>query len=844
MKRVALIAVALFLLLTFLLVQTRPALENARHNLDLVRDMVMTQASLQKLVLAARSYLVANDDPIVAAMDRLRDDGMALTRDSNMSPTEMALTDKVAETLRVQESQVFAFTASNATVRNSVAYFSQLIAHSSQRSGPFSDAVGPLANAMMGFAMTTAADADEHLRELLTALDRRVQAQDDDGDMRAMLAHGRMIERTLPAVDQMLRTLAEDRAGQSINALQATLNGEVVQMEAQSARWRLALYTVALGLLGMFVFLYGQVRRSARLLDLRAKSLESRLALEQMVVGLSSMLVGVPADSVQAAIEDGLAILARHFEADRVYFLATHPSYGERHFAIWTADDVPDDEAQLAWAEAALTLFDDESCPRQESVAIVDRVSQLPSGPFRQQFEANGVRSWLGVSVMHRSLVIGIMGLDRLRVEKPWPAENIGLMRMVADTVLQAWQGRLSSLERDRLTSRLHHAQRVQAVGTIASGVAHNFNNILGAILGYAEMALEQTGPGSTAGTYVREILSSGRRAADVVEQILTLSRQRDHHLQQVELGDLLDETIRLLEISLAAKVAYVVHKGTSPLTVAADPAEVQQVIMNLARNAAQAMDGEGQVTISLDLEVVTAPRQLSHGELATGAYARLCVEDHGVGMSRAVIENIFEPFFTTKDAGTGLGLATIRVMVTEHQGAIDVESEPGRGSVFTVYLPHAQQVANLPGRTGSTFQGQGEIVMIVDDEVGLLRITEEAVASMGCEPMGFSDPHAALAALAAAPDRFDLVLTDEVMPRMKGIELAARVNAIVPDLPIVLMTGLVSLPSVELIQRVGIKEVVRKPLLAADLRAVLERQLNPAPQAGTEGRALTSRTR
>ena len=250
---------------------------------------------------------------------------------------------------------------------------------------------------------------------------------------------------------------------------------------------------------------------------------------------------------------------------------------------------------------------------------------------------------------------------------------------------------------------------------------------------------------------------------------------------------------------------------------------------MNLGTNAAQAMNGRGTLHVELEAFESIEGLTLSHGSLPKGPYVRLVVRDTGHGIDRATIERIFEPFFTTKPVGqgTGLGLSTVHGIVTQHGGAINVRSRPGRGTTFKVYFPRIEDAAaheeavQAPAR-----RGHGETILIVDDDKPLVLLGEEMLAALGYEPVGFDSSSAALSAFQADPKRFDLVLTDEVMPEITGTELAGVFHQVRPDLPIILMTGNDRPVQQDRLYSAGIREVLRKPLLSRAIANSLARQL------------------
>jgi PAS domain S-box-containing protein len=383
--------------------------------------------------------------------------------------------------------------------------------------------------------------------------------------------------------------------------------------------------------------------------------------------------------------------------------------------------------------------------------------------------------------------------------------------------------------ERARLEQRLRQAGKMQAVGRLAGGIAHDFNNILGGILGYAEMLVEGTAPGSALKRYAQNVLVAANRAADLVEQILWYSRSQRGKRTPVDLGQIVAETLELVRGSLAPAIRLEATLPAAPLSVVGDPTQLHQVTMNLCTNAIQAMGGSGTLRVALETIDVAAERVLAHATLHTGPYARLTVEDTGSGMDEATLARIFEPFFTTKEVGkgTGLGLALVYGIVTDSAGAIEVTSAPGRGSTFTIYLPRVDSPALAAGESdGPVARGHGERVMLVDDEDALLAVTVEALKRLNYDPVAFPDGAAALAAFEAAPQRFDAVVTDEIMPGLSGTELARSLHERRGDLPILLVSGYIGPLMSERATAAGVSEILKKPVQSRELAAALSRVL------------------
>ena len=353
-----------------------------------------------------------------------------------------------------------------------------------------------------------------------------------------------------------------------------------------------------------------------------------------------------------------------------------------------------------------------------------------------------------------------------------------------------------SAEERHALEQRLQGRQKTEALGTLAGGVAHDFNNLLAVILGHAELLTEDVTPGTEQGDSIAAIRTAAGRARDVVRRILLFARPEAEHRESLALVPIIDETVGLLRSTLPSSVEIVWQRPRKPVpAVLADPAQITQVLMNLGVNASHALrDERGRVEISLE-RVVLDDEAALRLTVTSGAYARIRVRDDGVGMSDEVRRRIFEPFYTTKaaDKGTGLGLSVVEGVVRGHQGALEVESWPGTGSVFTVYLPEgsglvARPPSGRPARDGEI--SRGARVMMVDDDRPVLNAIAKVLRRAGFAVDAFDDANQALEVLQAADGAYDVLVTDRSMPKMSGLEVAQRAHAIFPGLPVVLLSG------------------------------------------------------
>jgi PAS domain S-box-containing protein len=384
-------------------------------------------------------------------------------------------------------------------------------------------------------------------------------------------------------------------------------------------------------------------------------------------------------------------------------------------------------------------------------------------------------------------------------------------------------------VEKQRLEAQLRQSQKMEAMGTLAGGIAHDFNNILGAILGYGELAQKDVAEGSVTRRHLDQVMHAGGRAKALVERILAFSRSGLGERVPVHVQSVVEETLDMLAASLPAVVRLEKALDAGNAAVVGDTTQLHQVVMNLCTNAAHAMEHGGVLTVAVDHIEMPERRLLSHGMLSQCPYIRLVVSDTGLGIPPTVLERMFDPFFTTKGVGegTGLGLSLVHAIVADLGGAIDIASKVGEGTIFAIWLPVAGQVVRPVAEAVRDLpRGNGEAVMIVDDERSLVMVAEETLAALGYEPAGFDSSVAALQAFSADPRRFDLVLTDETMPDLSGTELAREIRRLRSDIPIVLMSGYSDARVTERAHAAGVSEVLRKPLVSRDIAEPLARAL------------------
>ena len=387
------------------------------------------------------------------------------------------------------------------------------------------------------------------------------------------------------------------------------------------------------------------------------------------------------------------------------------------------------------------------------------------------------------------------------------------------------------------LEQRVRDAQKLDALGTLAGGIAHDFNNILAVLRGNLAAIRGEIPADHVLMPFLVDMANACDRAAALVRQILTFGRQHQAERAVIQLGDVVEEAVKLLRATIPAQVDIRTQLADSLPPVLIDRNQVHQIITNLGINSAHAIaPGAGVIEIQLDdIQVDTALVQ-SLPDLHEGRYVRLRFSDSGSGIHKDIIDRIFEPFFTTKppQSGTGLGLSVVRGILKNHDAAISVYSEPGKGTRFHLYFPAtAAQAAPAPGAPKAPRKGRGERILYIDDEESLVLLAGRLLERMGYRVSGFTDAAQALAAFAAAPGDFDLILTDLSMPGASGMDVAKAILSIRPEIPVLLATGYVRPEDVECARAIGIREVIWKPHTVGEMGEQLAQQLEKLVPAG-----------
>jgi PAS domain S-box-containing protein len=383
--------------------------------------------------------------------------------------------------------------------------------------------------------------------------------------------------------------------------------------------------------------------------------------------------------------------------------------------------------------------------------------------------------------------------------------------------------------DRQRIEQELRQAQKMEALGTLTGGIAHDFNNILAAIIGFAELIHDHVPPESRQAHHATRVLQAGIRGRELVKQLLTFSRKTQQEKKPLQLSGIVEETVTFLRASIPTTISIKTDIQSQSGLILADPAQMRQVLTNLCTNASYAMrEKGGALDIALS-DLTISPSNGDPSGMKPGPYVRLVVRDTGTGMPADVMNRIFDPFFTTKKVGegTGLGLSVVHGIVEQHDGYITVQSKPDRGSVFTLYFPQITGNAETDAVSDGEIPTGSERILFVDDEEALVDMGEDILAGLGYGVTSRTSSKDALALLKEDPFRFDLVITDQTMPEMTGIDLAKEILAIRTDIPIIMCTGFSHLVDADKAAAVGIRAFAMKPLTKREIARTIRKVLD-----------------
>jgi signal transduction histidine kinase len=795
-------------------------------------DFALAEASLHRDMLQARAGLLRDYDTLVKAGAAMEDAVARLRAYAQAEKLDVRPVDRLSATVAQQEELTERFKTGNALLQNSLAYVG-FLGTSGAPDAQLAPAAGALAAALLNLRREPSADAANTLQDRIDRFAAQAPVVGPDADAtRALLSHARLLRDLIPSVDETLKSIIAAPSTLPLAGIRALFSGHRSAVEAAAQRYRLLLYLVSLLLLVMLVFFGLQLRA-------RALALRRRAEFEHVIAESSTRLINCPPTETDARLTQVLGELCRAIQVDRAYVVLDEKP---AKVLAWPTDPTA---YPAGWPAQALALSALLGAAGPD-IVTVPNVAALAPGMEKDMLVAAGVRGWACVPLVRPGRARAIMGFDAL--QPTWDGVfPLPVVRLAGDAVTNAIEREFLERDRERLTTRLERARRMQTIGSLASGIAHNFNNIISAILGHSEMVEPQLARGTRPAQHVDEIRRAAERGRDLVDHILAFGRRRDARVVPVPVRALFEEAASMFRASLRTDIAFIVEDVSPDLAVSGEMVQLQQVILNLCTNAAHAIDGSGSIRVTAEQKDVAPLLALSHGELAPGLYVCLAVTDSGRGFGESVARRLFEPFFTSRLAGTGLGLATVHEIVRDHDGAMNVQSRPGQGSRFEAWLPAAALDDTALAGPAMLPLGRGETVLVVESERERLLHDEEMLAALGYEPVGFESAGDAIAACRSAPGRFDIILVGHASQMRDGLNLARMLHEAAPGKPLLLATASTTDVGVDALAQAGVSELVRKPLVGTELAAALARCLRRSvshPGQATPGLPRAGATR
>jgi signal transduction histidine kinase len=805
-------AAASLLLLTWLWLR---GMNTGTHDMDealqTLDTFAIAESSLHRDVLRARAGMLRNYDLLVQEVRSLYE---AIDQLRSVADTDAELDaelDLLTRAVREQEHWTEQFKTDNALLQNSLAYFELFSGRLNADDGNemLSRRISDLAAALLRLSTDTSPEA-------MAAVDARlanISPDDAHGPhsklVAALLAHARMVRKLLPETDESVKMLFVLPTVSRWATLRAQWQLRRLAAKKGAEPYRYTLYGVSL-------LLFGSLMYAGIGWQSRTRILKRRVEIERAIAAISTRFINSRPHEIGPLVQDALAEIAQWMGADRAYFVAVANS---SNAYTWCRSG---QQFPSGWPDAAPGVA--AGLERDaDGVIQVHDVSKLANAGASYALRGAGLHGWLCIAGSSKVPLRSVLGFDSVQPGALLAWDEAGLLRMAFDAIANALGRESLETDRERLQENLQRARRMETIGAFASGIAHNFNNIIGAILGYAETAQSHVRPGSRPVESLTEIRRAAERARDLVHQILTFGRRSDARKARVSINSLVMEAKSLLDASLSPYVSVIVRTAEQNTTVVGEAAQLQQVILNVGNNAAQAMDAPGAIEFDVCVQEVEQAAHGEHGTLAPGRHVVILVTDSGRGMDEITLERIFEPFFSTRVGGNGLGLATVREIVLQHSGAVKVRSAPGVGTHFEVWLPCAANIEVPEESHDASGRGSGETVLVLEADRDRLLRHEEILAALGYEPVGFTDTAEAVAACRTTPTRFDAaVLCCHLHGGPALATQAAALRESVPRLPLIVATPSAREITAPFLAGAGISEIIRQPLTSGELAGAL----------------------
>ena len=561
---------------------------------------------------------------------------------------------------------------------------------------------------------------------------------------------------------------------------------------------------------------------------------QKTVEFQNLIIHIATEFINVPLEHLDEYIHKSLAVVGTFLQVDRAYVFRYDFYKGimvNTHEWCAAGIDPAIDDLQAV----PIDLFPDWVNTHKYGDTIhISSVSELPDGNLKNILQAQNIQSLITFPLIIEGSCFGFVGFDSVREKKRWTKDEISILKVLAELYTNLEKFRQTEKEKTALQLQLQQAQKLESVGRLAGGVAHDLNNLLTPILGYSELLFNDFDENDRRKEHAKQIIHAGELAREIVRQLLAFSRKQTIEMKPVDLNEVLTGLEKLLRRTIRENIAIELALSPSLPLIQGDLRQLEQVIMNLAVNAQDAMPDGGTLTMeTMEIEL-DDHYSSTHQGVKPGTYVMLVISDTGFGMDRKTRERIFEPFFTTKEKnkGTGLGLATVYGIVKQHGGNIWVYSEPGKGTTFKIYLPVSRETDNHENNTSKdepvATRNGNETILLVEDDKLVRGLTYDLLRNLGYTVLTAASGEEALTILDRYDKKIHLLLTDVIMPGMNGKELFAKAAPKCQGLQVIYMSGYTKkVISPKEVQEQGIA-FIQKPFtfrdLATKIREVLDK--------------------
>ncbi len=846
MKRTAIIYLLLGLLLlgglSFIYFKTRTLeIERSRHIVDEIRDIAYLNSLLDQKLMEVRYGRLNYYDPLFQLSTRLEqlyhhfsEELQTFTAGEKDVLLQLAMLQR---SLDNKNRHLQDLISQFALLKNSRLYFPKAIANVKQKLKTLQASprlyilLDDLLNQILIYNLNGNLPAQQQAQEYMQQLVKNIADYPSSLQpaINNLLKHARLLLQQKSQVDNLLQETLYVPILRDLDILSTSYSHYHQKNLAHVERYRLALYLLSMLLLFYLLYVLARLQRTAR--SLRIAIEESRQAERALLKANRALQVLTNANQLLVRSSDEKELLqeiCRIIIDDGNYHFTwvgfTEQNKDKRVVPVVQAgfNEGYLESLKISWGDNEYGQGPTGTAIRTGQACAIRNILHDPRyQPWREAAQKHGYQSSIALPLRHNNTTFGALNIYSSKTEA-FDKDEILLLQELADDIAFGITTLRKQKEHQNTLRQLHQAQKMEAIGHLTGGIAHDFNNILASIMGYTSLALDRyvEDRNSKLGQYLQEVYQAGERARDLIAQMLAFSRNSSGEAKPLMLPPIVKEVVKMLSATLPADIRITTEAENNLPWVIIDPVQLHQIIMNLCINARDAIPKHGQIHIRLQRARMSNCQCTSCHKYFDGHFVELSIEDTGSGINNEIIPYMFDPFFTTKDigVGTGLGLSTVHGIVHQHGGHILVQNSAAGGALFRIFLPITQKTENQtlvvqkPATTDISPPGPAHI-LVVDDDESIGRFISELLESQGYQISLYNNGQEAWKYFQTNSDSIDLMITDQTMPIIKGDELAKKILALRPGLPVILCSGHSAQINEIRERNIGIQAFLSKPL-------------------------------